>query len=155
MTGHEIGLQEALHSLVRRSTRSRGAIKDYSPGDRMIGVGRTDGGQGGEYAAILYRDSRLSVRRGSTFWLSDTPEVVKSNTWAAALERICTWALFDDKLGTPFYLYNLHLDHASSRLARKASLCCSLESASARLCCRWCVTVPAFSSTVYRPKYES
>lgn len=25
--------------------------------------------------------------------LSDTPDIVKSNTWGAALERICTWAL--------------------------------------------------------------
>lgn len=47
------------------------------PGYRMVGVGRTDGGQGGEYVAILYRASRLSVRQTSTFWLSDTPEVVR------------------------------------------------------------------------------
>jgi len=108
-----IGLQEALHFQIDE-------ILAAVPGYRMIGVGRTDGGQGGEYAAILYRDSRLSVRRASTFWLSDTPEVVKSNTWAAALERICTWALFDDKLGTPFYLYNLHLDHVSQPAREKS-----------------------------------
>jgi endonuclease/exonuclease/phosphatase family metal-dependent hydrolase len=108
-----IGLQEALHFQIDE-------ILAAVPGYRMIGVGRTDGGQAGEYAAILYRDSRLAVRRSSTFWLSDTPEVVKSNTWGAALERICTWALFDDKLGTPFYLYNLHLDQVSQPAREKS-----------------------------------
>jgi endonuclease/exonuclease/phosphatase family metal-dependent hydrolase len=108
-----IGLQEALHFQIDE-------ILAAVPGYRMIGVGRTDGGQSGEYAAILYRESRLSVRQGSTFWFSDTPDVVKSNTWGAALERICTWALFDDKLGTPFYLYNLHLDHVSQPAREKS-----------------------------------
>jgi endonuclease/exonuclease/phosphatase family metal-dependent hydrolase len=83
-----IGLQEALHFQIDEMLA---AMPDY----RMVGVGRSDGGHGGEYAAILYRASRLSVRRTETFWFSDTPDIVKSNTWGAALERICTWALFD------------------------------------------------------------
>src|SRR5688572_10467134 len=70
-----IGLQEALHFQIDE-------ILAAVPGYRMVGVGRTDGGQGGEYAAILYRASRLTVRRTGTFWLSDTPDVVRSNTWA-------------------------------------------------------------------------
>jgi endonuclease/exonuclease/phosphatase family metal-dependent hydrolase len=109
-----IGLQEALHFQIDE-------ILAAVPGYRMIGVGRSDGGQSGEYAAILYRDARLAVRRSNTFWFSDTPEVVKSNTWGAALERICPWALFDDKLGTPFYLYNLHLDHVSQPAREKSA----------------------------------
>ena len=109
-----IGLQEALHFQIDEILA---ALPDY----RMIGVGRSDGGQSGEYAAILYRASRLSVRQSSTFWFSDTPEIVKSNTWGAALERICTWALFDDKQGTPFYLFNLHLDHISQPAREKSA----------------------------------
>lgn len=109
-----IGLQEALHFQIDE-------ILAALPGHRMVGVGRSDGGQGGEYAAILYRDSRLSVRRTDTFWLSDTPDVVKSNTWGAALERICTWALFDDKLGTPFYAFNLHMDHVGQPAREKSA----------------------------------
>lgn len=108
-----IGLQEALHFQIDEILA---ALPEY----RMVGVGRSDGGQGGEYAAILYRASRLSVRQTSTFWFSDTPEIVKSNTWGAALERICTWALFDDKQGTPFYLFNLHLDHVSQPAREKS-----------------------------------
>ena len=119
-----IGLQEALHFQIDEILA---ALPDY----RMIGVGRSDGGQGGEYAAILYRASRLSVRRGDTFWFSDTPDVVKSNTWGAALERICTWALFDDKEGTPFYAFNLHLDHVSQP-AREKSVALLLERVAAR-----------------------
>jgi endonuclease/exonuclease/phosphatase family metal-dependent hydrolase len=108
-----IGLQEALHFQIDEILA---ALPDY----RMVGVGRSDGGQGGEYAAILYRSTRLSARQSSTFWFSDTPEVVKSNTWGAALERICTWALFDDKQGTPFYVFNLHLDHISQPAREKS-----------------------------------
>jgi endonuclease/exonuclease/phosphatase family metal-dependent hydrolase len=108
-----IGLQEALHFQIDEMLA---ALPDY----RMVGVGRSDGGQGGEYAAILYRASRLSVRQSSTFWFSDTPDIVKSNTWGAALERICTWALVDDKQGTPFYIYNLHLDHISQPAREKS-----------------------------------
>ena len=108
-----IGLQEALHFQIDEILA---ALPEY----RMVGVGRSDGGQGGEYAAILYRASRLSVRQSSTFWFSDTPEIVKSNTWGAALERICTWALFDDRQGTPFYVFNLHLDHISQPAREKS-----------------------------------
>ena len=108
-----IGLQEALHFQIDEILA---ALPEY----RMVGVGRSDGGQGGEYAAILYRATRLSVRQTSTFWFSDTPEIVKSNTWGAALERICTWALFDDKQGTPFYVFNLHLDHVSQPAREKS-----------------------------------
>lgn len=108
-----IGVQEALHFQIDE-------ILAAVPGYGMVGVGRSDGGQSGEYSAILYRTARLSVRRTNTFWFSDTPDIVKSNTWGAALERICTWALFDDKQGTPFYLYNLHLDHVSQPAREKS-----------------------------------
>jgi endonuclease/exonuclease/phosphatase family metal-dependent hydrolase len=119
-----IGLQEALHFQIDE-------ILAAVPGYRMVGVGRTDGGQGGEYAAILYRASRLTVRRTGTFWLSDTPDEVRSNTWGAALERICTWAIFDDNRGTPFYAFNVHLDHVSQP-AREKSVALLLDRVAAR-----------------------
>lgn len=119
-----VGLQEALHFQIDE-------ILAALPGYRMVGVGRSDGGQGGEYSAILYRTSRLAVRRTNTFWFSDTPEIVKSNTWGAALERICTWALFDDAEGRSFYVFNLHLDHVSQP-AREKSVGLLLERLAAR-----------------------
>jgi endonuclease/exonuclease/phosphatase family metal-dependent hydrolase len=53
------------------------------------------------------------VRRSDTFWFSDTPGVVKSTSWGNQIERICTWAYFEDREGPAFYVYNVHLDHQS------------------------------------------
>lgn len=119
-----LGLQEALHFQIDEMLA---AMPEY----RMVGVGRSDGGQGGEYSAILYRAPRLTPRRTETFWFSDTPTVVKSNTWGAALERICTWALFDDKQGSSFYAFNVHLDHVSQP-AREKSVALLLDRITAR-----------------------
>lgn len=119
-----LGLQEALHFQIDELLE---ALPDY----RMVGVGRSDGGQAGEYSAILYRSSRLTPRRTLTFWFSDTPDVVKSNTWGNAIERICTWALFDDKQSRPFFVYNLHLDHISQP-SREKSVSLLLDRIAAR-----------------------
>jgi endonuclease/exonuclease/phosphatase family metal-dependent hydrolase len=108
-----IGLQEALHGQIDE-------ILAAAPGYAMIGVARSDGGQAGEYAAILYKRARLTVVTGGTFWLSDTPAVVASKTWGNNIERICTWARFDDKEGRPFYVYNVHLDHQSQPSRERA-----------------------------------
>jgi endonuclease/exonuclease/phosphatase family metal-dependent hydrolase len=119
-----LGVQEALHFQIDE-------ILQGLPAYRMVGVGRSDGGQGGEYSAILYRASRLSPRRSATFWFSDTPEIIKSNTWGNAIERICTWALFDDQQGRAFYVYNLHLDHISQP-SREKSVTLLLDRIAAR-----------------------
>lgn len=101
-----VGLQEALRFQLDEIVAS-------VPGYAFVGVGRADGRQDGEYAAILYRTDRLTPRRTDTFWFSDTPGVVRSVSWGNRIERICTWAYFEDREGPPFYLYNLHLDHQS------------------------------------------
>jgi endonuclease/exonuclease/phosphatase family metal-dependent hydrolase len=94
-------------------------------------VGRSDGRQAGEYAAILYRTARLQVRRSDTFWFSDTPGVVKSTSWGNQIERICTWAYFEDRNGPAFYLYNVHLDH-QSQPSRERSVALLLARITAR-----------------------
>jgi len=101
-----IGLQEALHAQLEEITAA-------VPGYAWVGVGRADGRRDGEYAAVLYRTARLTPRRTDTFWFSDTPGVVKSVSWGNRIERICTWAYFEDRSGPSFYLYNVHLDHES------------------------------------------
>ena len=108
-----LGLQEALHFQLDE-------ILTALPAYRMVGVGRADGGHSGEYSPILYRASRLTVQRAATFWFSDTPDLIKSNTWGNAIERICTWALFADRQGRSFYVYNLHLDHVSQPSREKS-----------------------------------
>lgn len=102
-----VGLQEAL----------RGQLDDLAkelPGYGEFGVGRSDGKEKGEYAAILYRKDRLSVVDGGTFWFSGTPEEPGSRSWGNRVVRICTWARLKEKeSGRCFYLYNVHLDHES------------------------------------------
>jgi len=119
-----IGLQEALHGQIDEILRA-------VPGYGYVGVGRSDGRQAGEYAAILYRTARLQVRRSDTFWFSDTPGVVKSTSWGNQIERICTWAYFEDRNGPAFYLYNVHLDH-QSQPSRERSVALLLARIAAR-----------------------
>jgi endonuclease/exonuclease/phosphatase family metal-dependent hydrolase len=119
-----VGLQEALHGQIEE-------ILAAVPGYDYVGVGRSDGRQAGEYAAILYRAARLKARRSDTFWFSDTPGVVKSTSWGNQIERICTWAYFEDREGPAFYVYNVHLDHISQP-SRERSVALLLERAKAR-----------------------
>jgi endonuclease/exonuclease/phosphatase family metal-dependent hydrolase len=119
-----VGLQEALHGQIEE-------ILAAVPGYDYVGVGRSDGRRAGEYAAILYRTARLKARRSDTFWFSDTPGVVKSTSWGNQIERICTWAYFEDREGPAFYVYNVHLDHLSQP-SRERSVALLLERIAAR-----------------------
>lgn len=76
-----------------------------------IGVGRDDGAQGGEYAAIFYKPERFELLDSGNFWLSeDTTQPNKG--WDAECIRVCTWGKFLDKLsGNTFVHFNLHMDH--------------------------------------------
>ncbi len=98
------GVQEALKSQVDDLVK-------LLPGFGWIGVGRDDGAEAGEYAAIFYNKERFEVLENSTFWLSDTPEK-PSMGWDAAYIRIVTWAKFKDKeTGKIFYYFNTHFDY--------------------------------------------
>ena len=91
-------------------TRSNDSLPAYGE----LGVGRDDGKEAGEYAAILYRRDRLTVDTTGTFWLSDTPERPGSTSWGNHITRICTWARFRDReTGAVFAVFNVHLDHES------------------------------------------
>jgi endonuclease/exonuclease/phosphatase family metal-dependent hydrolase len=108
-----LGVQEALHEQIAYILE---ALADYA----VVGVGRDDGIRKGEYSAILYRRSQLSLSRSDTFWFSDTPERVASTSWGNSITRICTWAQFTTPDGQPFYVYNLHLDHQSQPSREKS-----------------------------------
>ena len=119
-----IGLQEALDGQVRE-------ILAAVPGYGLVGVGRDDGRARGEYAAILFRTSRLHVSDSGTFWFSDTPERVASRSWGNTITRICTWARFVDRDGRAFWQYNVHLDH-QSQPSRERSAALLVERIEAR-----------------------
>jgi endonuclease/exonuclease/phosphatase family metal-dependent hydrolase len=101
-----IGLQEALDFQIDE-------IVAAVPGYAVVGVGRDDGGEKGEYSAILFRTERFHVAEAGTFWFSDTPSVPGSKTWGNQITRISSWARFIDRDGRGFYHFNLHLDHQS------------------------------------------
>lgn len=85
-----------------------------------IGVGRDDGKEKGEYAAIFYKKDQLSLLDSGNFWLSPTPERAFLG-WDAACIRICTWGKFQDKIsGKQFYFFNTHMDHVGT-VARRES----------------------------------
>ena len=91
-------------------------------GYAVIGVGREDGIDKGEYAAILVKADRFRVQESGTFWLSDTPEVCNSCTWGNTVTRICTWAkLYDRETKQTFHFFNTHLDHASPEARQKGT----------------------------------
>ncbi len=109
------GVQECLWF---QGEELRAAFPDY----RMTGVGRDDGRQAGEMCAIFTRNDRYEVLDQGTFWLSESPEVVGSKGWDAALPRIATWVRLHDRLCEPdtLFVFNAHFDHIGE-IAREKS----------------------------------
>lgn len=110
-----IGVQEALSGqMVDLGTRL--------PEFEWFGVGRADGKAGGEFSAIFYRKSRFELLDHDTFWLSETPSVVGSVGWDAALERIATWGKLRDRAtGEVFFHVNTHFDHRGVEARRQSA----------------------------------
>lgn len=108
-----IGTQEVLH---RQLTYIDSSLTNFA----YIGVGREDGKQKGEYSPIHYDSTAYKVIKSNTFWLSETPNKI-SVGWDAAMERICTYGLFEEKeTGKKLYIFNTHFDHIG-KIARKKS----------------------------------
>ena len=98
------GVQEALHHQLMYIDSS---FVNY----QYVGVGRDDGKTKGEYSAIFYNTDTFNVKDQGTFWLSDTPESI-SVGWDASMERICTYALFENVASkVQFWVFNAHFDH--------------------------------------------
>ncbi|MEU7411217.1 MULTISPECIES: endonuclease/exonuclease/phosphatase family protein [Streptomyces] len=115
---HVIGTQEGLYRQLRDIEAGLGAPYDW------IGTGRA-GGRRGEFTAVFYDTRRLAPREYDHFWLSDTPDVVGSNTWGGGSVRMVTWVRFRDLLDgdREFYVLNTHLDnHSQNARARAAAL---------------------------------
>ncbi len=54
----------------------------------MVGVGREDGKEQGEYAALWYKKDRFELCDSGNFWLSQTPEVAGSMGRSLRTHRI-------------------------------------------------------------------
>jgi len=102
-----LGMQEVL---LRQYNYLDSALLDYS----SVGVGRSDGAQGGEMNPVFFRSERFEMVRTKTFWLSETPEVAGSMGWGASLPRIVTWMeLIDKKSREHLFFFNTHFAHDS------------------------------------------
>ena len=108
-----LGIQEALPHQVTD-------IATLLPNYNYVGIGR-DGIGKGESSNIFYKKSRFKVQLENTFWLSETPNRI-SKGWDAALNRVCTYALFkDNQTKQTFWVFNTHLDHMGE-MARTNSI---------------------------------
>ena len=88
---------------------------------QYVGVGRDDGKRKGEFSAIFFNNRKLKIVESSTFWLSETPDKI-SVGWDAALERICTYALFEHlETGQKIWVFNTHFDHIGKEARKKSA----------------------------------
>lgn len=108
------GTQEVLHDQLLDLEKGLGIY-------RWIGVGRDDGKEEGEYAAIFYNPTRVELVESGNFWLNETPDRPALG-WDAACIRICTWGHFRDlQTKKEFYFLNLHMDHVGKIARREAA----------------------------------
>jgi endonuclease/exonuclease/phosphatase family metal-dependent hydrolase len=109
-----VGVQEAQYNQLQDLEK---LLPDFS----WCGVGR-DGGNNGEFSAILYRKSRFKLLETKTFWLSETPDKVGAKGWDADYPRIVTWAKFRDNQSKKiFYQFNTHFDHIGAKARTESS----------------------------------
>jgi endonuclease/exonuclease/phosphatase family metal-dependent hydrolase len=110
-----IGLQEALKHQVND-------LVEQFPEYDWLGVGRTDGIEQGEFAAIFYLKDRFEPVMKGNFWLSEEPDIPGKKGWDAYNIRIVTWAKFIDKVtGRYFFHFNTHFDLTGEKARRESS----------------------------------
>jgi endonuclease/exonuclease/phosphatase family metal-dependent hydrolase len=106
-----LGVQEAMPHQVED-------LEQLLPQYKQVGMGREGVGKG-ESSNIFYKKEMFKVLQTSTFWLSETPELI-SMGWDAACHRVCTYALFQEvKTNQLFWVFNTHLDHIGNQARTK------------------------------------
>jgi endonuclease/exonuclease/phosphatase family metal-dependent hydrolase len=108
------GTQEGLYEQLKDIAAD---LPDYE----WIGLGR-NGGSRDEFMAVFFRKARLEPLAFDHFWLSDTPEVIASNTWGTNNRRMVTWVKFRDRqTKQEFFLWNTHFDNVSQTAREKSA----------------------------------
>lgn len=98
------GLQEVL-------LHQKRYLEETLPNYSLIGAGRDDGKQSGEFAPLAYRSGKFELIESGTFWLSPTPDS-PSKGWDAAMPRVATWAVLRERRsGVLLRVLNTHFDH--------------------------------------------
>ncbi len=99
-----LGIQEALPGPYKFLTSRLTAFDS-------VGVGREDGINQGERAAVFYSRSRYKLLESDNIWLSETSNT-PSVGWDACTQRIATYArLLDKTNNTIVNVFNTHFDH--------------------------------------------
>lgn len=94
-------------------------LKTALPEYGVVGVGRDDGKNRGEFSAIFYLKDKYRVTESGTFWLSATPDT-PSQGWDGVCPRICTWAVLENRqTGNTYAHVNTHLDHRGDEARQK------------------------------------
>jgi endonuclease/exonuclease/phosphatase family metal-dependent hydrolase len=103
-----IGLQEALDFQLEYLDR---VLVNHA----RVGQGR-EGGTRGEHTALYFDQRRFELVESADRWLSETPQVVGSIGWDAALTRLCTHARLRERATRrEFVVWNTHWDHRGER----------------------------------------
>ncbi len=88
----------------------REKLKKLLPEYDSVGEDR-DGSGTGESCTVYYLRARYRLLDSGTFWLSETPDV-PSRGWDAACNRVCTWAVLQNRFTGDTYVHvNSHFDH--------------------------------------------
>lgn len=110
-----IGFQEVLADQFAQ-------IREQLPEYVFGGVGREDGKDAGERVLLGYRRERFAEVERGDFWLSEQPAVPGSQSWDAALPRLCSWVRLRARAGGGEWVFaNTHFDHRGVVARREAA----------------------------------
>ena len=101
------------------------------PGYQQVGISRFGNNNeanlpgSNEGDIIMFNADRLSLVEGKTWWLSDTPEVVGSETWGGVYPCTLTYAYLEIKdTKERFVHFTTHLSHTSEEARQKGAAMC-------------------------------
>lgn len=98
------GVQEADKAW---TDRLEAGLTEYA----RVGTYRDDGKEAGESSSVFYLKDKYNLVESGNFWLSETPDE-PSLGWDAACNRLCTYAVLENKETSFRYVhFNAHFDH--------------------------------------------
>ena len=86
-------------------------MQSLLPSYSVVGVGRDDGVDEGEFEPIFFKKDRFRLLDKGWFWLAEDP-TKPALGWDAACIRICTYVYLKDRVTRKkIWFFNLHMDH--------------------------------------------